>query len=151
MSTQGPYLYDEGPEPLHAGAGRSRRGLLVVLLAGTVLVAVAAALALPLVKGSAEEQARETAGVFVAALQQGDVETAFGLLCRAERDRLGTEQLEAEYLLPGAGEVVGASEDDGGSAQRVEVEWVDGDAVGSSFLTVVSEGGPKVCGTSASG
>ncbi|MGY1616698.1 hypothetical protein ACI797_08120 [Geodermatophilus sp. SYSU D00691] len=148
--TQGPYLYDEGPEPLHTGAARSRRGLLVVVLGGTVLAAVAAALALPLVKGSADEQAREVAGVFVAALQQGDTETAFELLCESEQARVAPDRLADEYLVPGTGEVVGA-EDGEGSAQRVEVEWTDDGAVTSTFLTVVSQGGAKVCGTSSSG
>ncbi|MGY1605160.1 Rv0361 family membrane protein [Geodermatophilus sp. SYSU D00815] len=151
MST-GPYLYDEGPEPLHTGTARNRRGLLVGILAATVLVAVAAALALPLVKGSASEQAREVAGVFVAALQQDDVETAYGLLCAGERARVAPEALADEYLLPGTGEVVEASDDEvaGEPAQRVEVAWTEGGATAATtFLTVVNEGGAKVCGTSA--
>jgi hypothetical protein len=153
MTQSGPYLYDEGPEPLHTGTGRSRRGLLVVILLGTVLVAVAAVIALPLVKGTAGEQASEAAGVFVAALQQGDVETAYGLLCADERARLQPGQVAGEYLRPGTPTIGDPTDADLGDvpAQRVPVRWADGGAVTSTFLTVVNEDGAHVCGTTPAG
>jgi hypothetical protein len=151
MTSNGPYLYDEGPEELHTGTPRSRRGLLVVILLATVLVAVAAAVALPLIRGSAGDQATETAGVLIAALRQGDTETAYGLLCDAEWGRLQPGDVAGEYLRSGTARVVGATaEDHGGQpAQRVEVHWTDGGAVTSTFLTVVNESGARVCGTVA--
>jgi len=144
MST-GPYLYDEGPEPLHTGEGRRRGRLLVVILLGTVLAAVAAAVALPLVKGTAGEQSTQAAQVFFAALQQGDTETAYGLLCTDERARLKPEQVAAEYLQPGTPTIEKAT--DAGTAERVTVRWTEGGAVTRTFLTVVNEDGAHVCGT----
>jgi hypothetical protein len=151
--TQGPYLYDEGPEPLHTGAGRSRRGLLVAILLGTVLVAVAAVVALPLVRGTAGEQAGEAAGVFITALQKGDDETAYDLLCADERARLQPAQVAEEYLRPGTATIGDVSDADLGDrpAQRVPVRWTDGDAVTRTFLTVVNEDGAHVCGTTSAG
>jgi hypothetical protein len=148
--TGGPYLYDEGPEDLHPGAARSRRGLLVAIFGGTALVAVAAAVALLLVRGSAGEQATEAAGVFVAALQQDDLETAYGLLCADERARLQPEDVAGEYLRPGTPRIGDATDGDG-DAQRVEVRWTDGDAGSATVLTVVNEDGPSICGTAAAG
>jgi hypothetical protein len=152
MST-GPFLYDEGPEPLHTGAGRSRRGLLVVVFLGTVLVAVAAAVALPLLRGTAAEQAGEAAGVFVAALQQGDTETAYGLLCAEERARLAPEQVAVEYLRAGTPRIGEVADDEfaGRTAQRVEVRWTDGGAATTTFLTVINADGAHVCGTTTAG
>ena len=144
MST-GPYLYDEGPEPLHTGEGRRRGRLLVVILLGTVLAAVAAAVALPLVKGTAGEQSTQAAQVFFAALQQGDTETAYGLLCTDERARLKPEQVAAEYLQPGTPTIEKAT--DAGTTERVTVRWSDGGAVTRTFLTVVNQDGAHVCGT----
>ena len=51
--TNGPFLYDEGPEPIHTGAPRRRQGLLLWIFGGTALVAVLMVVLLPLVKGSA--------------------------------------------------------------------------------------------------
>lgn len=152
MST-GPYLYDEGPEPLHTGQGRSRRGLLVAILLGTVLVAVGLVVALPLVKGSAREQSSEAVGVFVAALQHGDDETAYGLLCADQRARLQPDQVAAEYLRPGTARIgkVTDTRPDGAGAERVAVTWTDGGAVTSTFLTVVNESGAHICGTTTNG
>jgi hypothetical protein len=144
MST-GPYLYDEGPEPLHTGEGRRRGRLLVVILLGTVLAAVAAAVALPLVKGTAGEQSTQAAQVFFAALQQGDTETAYGLLCTDERARLKPEEVAAEYLQPGTPTIEKAT--DAGTTERVTVRWTEGGAVTRTFLTVVNEDGAHVCGT----
>ena len=148
MST-GPYLYDDGPEPLHTGTGRRRGPLLVVILLGTVLLAVAAVVALPLIKGTAGEQATQAAQVFVAALGQGDTETAYGLLRSAEQARLQPGQVAAEYLRPGTPKIGTATDD--GSAERVTVRWTDGGAVTRTFLTVVNEGGAHICGTTTSG
>jgi hypothetical protein len=151
--TEGPYLYDEGPESLYKGAGRSRRGLLVLILLGTVLIAVALVVALPLVKGTPGEQATDAARVFVTALQKGDDETAYGLLCADERARLQPEQMVEEYLrqgTPTVGTAKNAGDGDGPS-QRVEVRWTDGGAVTSTFLTLVNEGGAHVCGTTTDG
>lgn len=149
----GPYLYDDGPAPLHTGTPRSRKGLLIGILAGTVAVAVAAVVALPLFTGSAEKQASQSAGVFVAALQQGDTETAYGLLCDDERARLQPAEVAAAYLRPGTGTVAGVSDAElgGRPAERVEVRWTDGGAVSNSYLTVINESGAHVCGTSAAG
>jgi len=149
--SSGPYLYDEGPEPLHTGTPRSRRGLLVAIFLGTVLVAVAAAVALPILRGSAGEQATEAASVFVAALRQDDTETAYNLLCVDERARLKPGAVAAEYLRSGTPQVGSAADADreGQPVQRVEVRWIDGGAVTSTFLTVVNEDGAHVCGISA--
>lgn len=146
--TQGPYLYDDDPAPLHTGTPRPARALILAVIGGTVAVAVGMAVGLPLVTGSPEEQAREVTGVFLAALAQGDLDTAHGLLCDEERARLAPEAVPAEYVLGGAGEVTGTSTDEVADApvQQVEVAWSDG---GTSVLTVVSEQGARVCGTSA--
>lgn len=147
--TGGPYLYDDDPAPLHTGTPRRRQGLLLGLLGGTVAVAVGMAVALPLVTGSAEEQAREVGSVFVAALAAGDVETAHGLLCEEERARLDPADVPGEYAGAGAGEFVGTSagREDDTTVQHVVVRWDDG----TTTLTVVNENGPRVCGTAAGG
>ena len=139
----GPYLYDDDPVPLHTGTPRRRQGLLLALLAGTVLVAVGMVAALFLVKGSPEEQATEVAGVFLSALEQGDVETAHQLLCEAERAELPPEALGSTYLAETPGRVAGA-EAAGSGQLRVQVRWADGT---TSEWTVISESGPRVCGT----
>jgi hypothetical protein len=146
--TQGPYLYDDDPAPLHTGTPRSARGLILAILGGTVLVAVAMALGLPLVKGSPEEQAREVTGVFLDALAADDVETAYGLLCDVERARLAPGAVPGVYATGGDGDVVDTTEgeQDGEPVQRVDVQWTDGS---TTTLTVVSEDGARVCGTSA--
>ena len=147
MST-GPYLYDDDPAPLHTGTPRPARALILAVIGGTVAVAVGMAVGLPLVKGSPEEQAREVTGVFLAALARDDVETAYGLLCAEERARVAPEALPTEYAPGGAGQIAGtiADELDGEPVQRVDVAWSDGS---TSTLTVVSEQGARVCGTSA--
>jgi hypothetical protein len=147
--TEGPYLYDEGPEPLHTRPGRRRPGLLLAILLGTVVVAVGFVVALPLVKGTAGEQSTQAAQVFFAALRQGDTETAYGLLCTDERNRLQPDQVAAAYLQPGTPTVEKAS--DAGTAERVTVHWSDGGAVTRTFLTVVNEDGAHVCGTRTDG
>ena len=146
--SQGPYLYDDDPAPLHNGTPRPARALILAVIGGTVAVAVGMAVGLPLVKGSPEEQAREVTGVFLAALAQDDLETAYGLLCDEERIRLLPQAVPTEYAAGGSGEITGtiADEVDGAPVQRVEVAWSDGT---TSTLTVVSEQGSRVCGTSA--
>ena len=142
--TSGPYLYDDDPAPLHTGTPRRRQGLLLALLAGTVLVAVGMVAALFLVKGSPEEQAQEAAGVFLAALEQGDVDTAHQLLCQAQLAELPPEDVVATYLAETPGRVVGA-EAAGEGELRVQVRWADDT---TSEWTVIGEDGPRVCGTS---
>ena len=145
MST-GPYLYDDDPAPLHTGTPRPARALILAVIGGTVAVAVGMAVGLPLVKGSPEEQAREVSGVFLSALAQDDVETAYGLLCAEERARVSPGAVSTEYAAGGTGRIAGtiADELDGEPVQRVEVAWSDGS---TSVLTVVSEQGARVCGT----
>jgi hypothetical protein len=139
----GPYLYDDDPAPLHTGAPRRRQGLLLALLAGTVLVAMGMVGALLLVKGTPDEQAREVVGVFLAALEDEDAETAHQLLCEAERARLQPGDVAREYGGEGSGDIVGTA--DGGAVQEVRVRWDDG---AETELLVMSEDGPRVCGTS---
>jgi hypothetical protein len=146
--TEGPYLYDDDPAPLHTGTPRPARALILAVIGGTVAVAVGMAVGLPLVKGSPEEQAREVSGVFLAALAADDVETAYGLLCAEERARVAPEAVATEYARGGTGRIAGtiADELDGAPVQRVEVAWSDGS---TSVLTVVSEQGARVCGTAS--
>jgi hypothetical protein len=153
VSSEGPYLYDEGPEPLHTGTGRRRGPLLVGILLGTVLLAVAAAVTLPLIKGTAGEQSTQAVQVFFAALRQGDTETAYGLLCADEQSRLQPGQVAGAYLRPGTPAVGSAADTDrdGTAAERVTVRWTDGGAVTRTFLTVVNESGPHICGTTTDG
>ena len=144
--TTGPFLYDEGPEPLHTSPGRRRQGLLLWVFGGTALIAVLMVVFLPLVKGSAGDQSREVVQVFLAALDKGDTETAYQLLCEDERAGLSPDEVGAKYLGgSGTGEVAGVSDDrvDGDPVQRVEVEWSDGS---TSEFTVVNADGPHVCG-----
>jgi hypothetical protein len=143
--TNGPFLYDDDPAPLHTGTPRSRRGLLIAIFGGTVVLAVLLVVLLPLIKGSPEEQATEAAGVFVAALADGDLETAYGLLCEEERRRVAVEDLEDEYAGSGTATVVGAeaSEVNGEPGYEVSVRWSDG---GTDVLRVVNEDGASVCG-----
>jgi hypothetical protein len=151
MSTEGPFLYDDDPAPLHTGTPRRRQGLLLWLFGGTALVAVLMVVAMPLVKGSPEEQAREVTGVFLAALAKGDNETAFQLLCEEERAQVPPDGVAGRYLTgEGAGKVVSsrAADVDGSPVQQVRVEWPDGSA---TRLTVVNSDGPHVCGVTAGG
>ena len=150
MSTEGPFLYDDDPQPLHAGPGRPRRGLLLALGAGTVAVAVGAVVLLPLLTGSAEEQVTEVADVFTRALAAGDAETAWGLLCEDEQSRLRADQVAGDYLAPGSPSVGDPAEGelDGRRAELVPVTWDDGGTGTTVQLTVVAEDGAKVCGIS---
>jgi len=149
--TSGPFLYDEGPEPLHAGPGRSRRGLLVWVFGGTVLVAVLMVVLLPLVRGSAADQSREVVQVFLAALDKGDNETAYQLLCEKERADLAPDAVAGRYLAgSGAGTVASVvdAEVDGDPAELVRVDWP---GAPSTEITVVNADGPHVCGVTPEG
>jgi hypothetical protein len=151
--TNGPFLYDDDPAPLHTGPGRNRNGTLIALLSATVLIAVLMVAGMVLFKGTASDQAEEVAGVFTKALAAGDTETAYGLICDDERARITPDQLAGEYLHPGTPEVTGSRGDrvDDEPVRYVQVRWDDGGAAVSTELTVVPEGGTKVCGTSAAG
>ena len=143
----GPYLYDEGPEPLHTGTPRRSNGLILWIFGGTAALAVAMVVALPLVKGGGDEQAREVAGVFLAALEAGDTETSGDLLCEAERAGGDTADALSGYEHDGTGEIVGVADGQLGDqdSREVRVRWDDGQ---EATLTVVLEQGPRICGTS---
>jgi hypothetical protein len=144
--TSGPFLYDDGPWSPHTGTPRNRNGLLLAIFGGTVVLAVVAVLAFVLIRGTPGEQAKEAAGVFLAALRQGDTQTAHELLCEKERARIPAEGVAGEYAPRGGGAVVGVSEGaaDGRRVERVDVRWADGS---TSALVVVAEDGPRICGT----
>jgi hypothetical protein len=139
----GPFLYDEGPERLHTGVPRRSGKLLVLVFGATVLAAVLFVVLMPLVKGSAEDQAREVTGVFLAAMDKGDLETGYGILCADERARLDPEDVAAEYIQgDGIGRVVSV-EADGEAARKVRVEWAGG---ARATYVVVNSDGPHICG-----
>jgi hypothetical protein len=146
--TSGPFLYDDDPAPLHTGVPQRRPWLIMAIFGGTIVAGVLMVLLLPLVKGSPEEQVREVAGVFVAALAKNDTETAHQLLCAHERARVPEADLAAAYGLAGTGTVRSAEKTtvDGATAYHVQVRWSGG---GSSELTVVNEDGPSICGVTA--
>jgi hypothetical protein len=98
-----------------------------------------------LVKGSPEEQALEVAGVFLAALEQDDTETAHQLLCQAERANLSPASVPQAYLDATPGRVVGSGAAGEGQLS-VEVRWADGSM---SQWIVISEDGPRICGATA--
>ena len=144
----GPFLYDDGPAPLHTGAPQRRPWLIMTVFGGTILVGVLMVLLMPLIKGSPEEQVREVARVFVAALEKDDLETAYGLLCEDERARVPAADLADEYGFSGSGSVASAEEVrvDGAPQYQVQVRWSGG---GSSELTVINEEGPSICGVTS--
>ncbi len=144
--TSGPFLYDEGPAPLHTGTPRRSGKILVLIFGGTVLAAVLMVVLTLALKGSGEDQAKEVTGVFLAALRQEDTETASDLLCQEERARLGPEQLADAYLGEGAWELGAVAKD--GDARLVAVEWADGT---TAELTVIGEDGPRICGVAPTG
>jgi hypothetical protein len=141
---QGPFLYDEGPEPLHTGAPRRSGKILVLIFGGTVLFAVLMVVLTLALRGTGSEQAEEVSGVFLAALAAEDTETAYGLLCQEERIRLSPEEVAGEYLAGGDPQLGTVRED--GDARLVPVEWSDGT---TSELTVIGEDGLRICGTTA--
>jgi hypothetical protein len=144
--TTGPFLYDEGPEPLHTGSPRRSGKYLVLIFGATVLLAVLAVVILPLVKGSAGDQSRQAVQVFLAALSKNDTETAYDLLCDKERAAVQPEDVAARYVVGGGpGQVVKESDGqaDGAPVEHVRVQWADGSL---SRFTVVNSNGPHVCG-----
>ena len=151
--TEGPFLYDDGPAPLHTGTGRNRNGTIIALLSATVLIALLMVGGMVLFKGTASDQAEEVAGVFTKALAAGDTETAYGLICDDERARITPDQLAGEYRHPGTPEVTGSRGDrvDDEPVRYVQVRWDDGGTDVTTELTVVPEGGTKVCGTTPVG
>jgi hypothetical protein len=144
-TTEGPFLYDEGPAPLHTGSPRAGRGWLIFGLLSVILLSVGMVGGLLLLKGSGD-QATEVTGVFLAALANDDTETAHQLLCEEERTRLQPDEVAGAYLGSTPGEVTGADADpvEGEKVQRVQVRWADG---GTSAFAVISEDGPRICGT----
>jgi hypothetical protein len=151
--TTGPFLYDDDPVPLHTGEARNRNGTLIALLSATVVVALLFVGGMVLFKGTAADQSEEVAGVFTKALAAGDTETAYGLICDAERGRITPDELAGEYLQPGTPEITGSRGEriDDKPVRYVQVRWADGGRTSTTELTVVPEGGTKVCGTSAGG
>jgi hypothetical protein len=146
--TNGPFLYDEGPEPLHTGTPRHSGKWLVAIFGGTVLVAVLMVVLLPLVTGSPGDQSRQAVQVFLAALDKGDTDTAYQVLCEKERAAVRPEGIAARYLVGGGPGRVGAASDGDGGTQLVRVRWSDGS---SSEFTVVNSDGPHVCGVTPNG
>ena len=146
----GPFLYDDGPAPLHTGTPRSRQGWLIGATVGIAVLAVAMVGFLYLLKGSPAEQATQSAEVFVASLSDGDTETAHQLLCEDERARLEPDEVAGEYLGAVPGEVGAVREDEveGAAVQLVAVSWADG---ATTELRVLNEDGPRVCGISTAG
>jgi outer membrane translocation and assembly module TamA len=146
MTTEGPFLYDEGPAPLHTGTPRRSGKILVLIFGGTVLAALLMVFLSVTLKGSGEDQAKEVTGVFFAALGQDDTETAYGLLCQEERNRLDPGEVAGAYQGEGDFEIGAVQED--GDARLVTVGWADGT---SSDVTVIGEDGLRICGTALRG
>jgi hypothetical protein len=141
---QGPFLYDDGPEPLHTGTPRRSGRWLVAIFGATVLAAVLLVVLLSVVKGSAEDQAREVTGVFLAALDNHDTETAYGLLCQQERDRLDPGDIAGAYVEgDGVGTVVSVTHHGSSQTRQVHVEWPGG---GRATYDVVNSDGGRICG-----
>jgi hypothetical protein len=145
----GPFLYDDGPAPLHTGAPRQRNGLIIGLLGGTVVFSVAMVVLMTLWSGNGEDQSRQVATVFTSALSQGDLTTSYALVCDDVRAAMPPDQLAAQYLHPGVPQVTGSesSEYAGSPAELITVRWDDAGSVTTTVLTLVPEGGTKVCGT----
>jgi hypothetical protein len=146
--TTGPFLYDDGPEPLHTGTPRRRPALLLALFGGTTILAILMVLALPLINGSPADQAKQTVGVFLTALRRGDTTTAHQLMCARERSRLQAADVPGAYTGSATGTVTGVSDDPDGKTQQVSVSWSDGS---TSRIAVVPEGGAHVCGIDRAG
>ena len=148
--TSGPFLYDDEPAPLHTGTPRRRTGLVVGLLLGTTLLAVAMVAGLYFFRGSPAEQSEEAVGVFLAALDQGDDETAHQLLCADVRAGLDDGEVPAEYRPALPAEVVGSekAEVDGTPVYDVQVRGADG---ATTSFVVLSEDGARLCGIASGG
>jgi hypothetical protein len=143
--TQGPFLYDDDPAPLHTGTPRSGKTWIIGGIVGITLLAGAMVGFLYLLKGSPAEQATQAAEVFVASISDGDTETAYAMLCGDERDRLQPDEVVGSYLDAVDGDVgrVRDDETDGAAVQVVSVRGGDG---GTTELRVLNEDGPRVCG-----
>jgi hypothetical protein len=137
----GPFLYDEGPAPLHTGAPQRSGKWMVLILGGTVLAAILVVLGGVALKGTGSERATEVSGVFFSALAADDTETAHALLCEQERARLAPDEVAGAYLGEGDPELGEVRID--GDVRLVPVTWDDGT---TSELTVIGEDGLKVCG-----
>ena len=151
--TSGPFLYDDDPAPLHTAEPRQRNGLIIGLLGGTVLFSVVMVVLMTLWSGNGADQSKEVATVFTSALSQGDLTTSYGLVCDDVRAAVPPDQLAAEYLHPGVPQVTGSesTEYEGAPAELITVRWDDAGSVTTTVLTVVPEGGTKVCGTRPAG
>jgi hypothetical protein len=145
VSTEGPFLYDDGPSSLHTGTPRSRRGLLLVLFGATIVVAVLMVVTLPLIKGTPAKQARDSVNVFLQALAAGDTETTHQMLCAAEQARLPAADVAGAYGGALPGRVAGSTESQAGgnTVEKVTVRWADGH---TARITVIGENGPHLCG-----
>jgi len=146
MTTQGPFLYDDDPAPLHTGTPRRSGKILVLIFGGTVVFAFLMVVLAVVVRGTGSERAEEVSGVFLAALAADDTETAYDLLCQDERGRLSQDEVLGEYLAGGDPEFGEVRRD--GDARLVPVTWSDGT---TSELTLIGEDGVKVCGTTPAG
>ena len=146
--SSGPFLYDDGPEPLHTGTPRRRPALLLAIFGGTTILAVLMVLALPLIHGSPSDQAKQAVGVFLAALKNGDTTTAYQLMCAREQARLRAADVPGAYTGSATGTVTGVRDDPDGKTQQVDVRWSDGR---TSRIAVVPENGAHVCGTTRAG
>jgi hypothetical protein len=122
--------------------------LLLAIFGGTAILAILMVLALPLIKGSPADQAKQAVGVFLAALKNGDTATAHELLCAKEQARLHAADVPGAYAGSATGTVTGVSEDPDGKGRQVSVRWSDGS---TSRIAVVPEDGAHVCGTDRAG
>ncbi|WP_029429661.1 hypothetical protein [Blastococcus sp. URHD0036] len=148
MSTtppEGPFLYDDEPEPLHTAPPRNRNGLLLGIMLATIVVGVAMVLLMPVVKGTPGERADAAVTVFYASLGDGDLDTATQMLCTSERDRLGERDPAEDYVLGRDPEITGSGEVevDGDRLRTVTVRWDDDS---TSTITIRAEDGPRICG-----
>ena len=64
------------------------------------------------------------AGVFLAALEEDDVETAYGLLCEDERAATEPDEVADRYLVSDGGDIVSVAETEVGGTPAREVRWM---------------------------
>jgi hypothetical protein len=140
-TTEGPFLYDDGPEPLHTGAPQRSGKWMALIFVATLVVAVLMVVLTIAIKGTGSDQAKEVSGVFLTALAADDVETASGLLCDEEQARLAPGEIADAYLGDGEPQVGDPRTD--GDARIVPVSWSDGT---TTELTVIGEDGLRICG-----
>ena len=120
--------------------------MIVAILFGCVACAIVAGALLPLVSGSAAGKAKEVTGVFLKAMAAKDLETAYGLLCDSEQQRLKPAEVAGAYLgaTPGTVGTAAELERNGTTIETVDVRWADG---AISRYTLVNQGGPHICST----